>query len=348
MQGSQEKSFSDAYYELDQHTLHAVFATRELQDLFNRSFKAFLRSTANGQSTEYGSQCGSDHKLYLKIEQVLPVPTASQMLWSRGEMPNSIKSSFVCHASKEDSLIVVDDCVALFTNYQTRESHLVALPNYQPAALQGLMLNAFVDAAHTGGQIVMHAAALSLPNQAGLVLIHAPSGTGKTTTSLILMASGFRLASDDLAFVCSGETPTGYGLPRSLKVHRDTAKLLQWVEPKLSNTEWDSESERPLHLENLEELAPITKPEVMPLVAIMRLTRRPGKSEIKPAKPSDVLASLVADNVRRGEMTKGLLPTDRERLKGYAALVSNLPLFDLFVGEDHCSLAKMVQNACGA
>lgn len=335
-------------YLLADYPLHVTFQNAELQDLFNKSFKAFLNPMLSDQLDFGHEEQGSGHHLDVIIDSVLPRPTVAQALWYQGTMPQLPDTNFIHHASTDESLIVVNDCVALVTHYATRRSRLVALPNYQLIAVHTLLMNAFVDAAHTGGQLVMHAAALALPKRREMVLIHAPSGTGKTTTALMLMAAGFKLASDDMAFILPQETPTVYGLPRSLKVHRNTAKLLPWVEAKLSDVDWNREGERPLYLDSLGDLPSTNQPEALPIAALIRLTRGYGLSEMKPICPVDMLASLAADNVRRGDATIGLLPIDQARFSGYASLVSRVPLFDLVVGYDHASVPGLVEATCNA
>ncbi|TGT17875.1 serine kinase, partial [Mesorhizobium sp. M3A.F.Ca.ET.174.01.1.1] len=75
-----------------------------------------------------------------------------------------------------------------------------------------LVLDAALDA---GGQHMLHTAGLTLPGRDALVLIHAPSGTGKSTTSLALASQGFGLCSDDVMILSAkaGEV-TAWGMPR--------------------------------------------------------------------------------------------------------------------------------------
>ena len=74
-----------------------------------------------------------------------------------------------------------------------------------------------------------------------MVMIIGQSGAGKTTSALALCAAGFGLCSDDL-IICRvvGDQVVGWGLPRSLKVHRRTAGMLPWVAPLLTG-EWSAE-----------------------------------------------------------------------------------------------------------
>ena len=331
---------------LADYPLDVKFQVAEFQDLFNQSFKAFLDPTLSGSLNPGQRRKSNGHQLDVCIQSVLPRPTAEQTLWYEGEMPQVPQSNFIQHASPHESLITVNNCATLFTNYATKRSRLVALPIHQQKAVKDLLMSAFVDAAHTGGQVVMHAAALALPKRREMVLIYAPSGTGKTTTALMLMAAGFQLASDDLVFILPQDIPTAYGMPRSMKVHRNTANLLPSVEQKLVNVDWNEEGERPLLMDSLGDLPSIKQPEALPIAALIRLKRGRGRSEIRPASAVDSLASLAADNVRRGDATVGLLPIDHARLRGYASILNRIPLFDLVVGDDHARVPGLVEAAC--
>ncbi|TIT54542.1 MAG: serine kinase, partial [Mesorhizobium sp.] len=85
---------------------------------------------------------------------------------------------------------------------------------------------------------MLHTAGLTLPGRDAVVLIHAPSGTGKTTTSLALATHGFGLCSDDAMILNVGATPVAWGLPRHVKIHEKTARMIPQVAPCLGPS-WD-------------------------------------------------------------------------------------------------------------
>ena len=104
-----------------------------------------------------------------------------------------------------------------------------------------LVLDAAIDAS---GQFMLHAAGLTLPGRDAQVLVFAQSGTGKTTTSLALGDSGFGLCTDDSMVIrVDGSKATGWGLPRDLKVHRNTAEMMPWLKPYLQGN-WNDEGEQ--------------------------------------------------------------------------------------------------------
>ncbi len=72
------------------------------------------------------------------------------------------------------------------------------------------------------GRFLLHAAAVEIEPGAGILLI-APSGGGKTTTTLALVRQGARLVSDDLVVldVATGQ-PWAHGIPKLLNVREPT------------------------------------------------------------------------------------------------------------------------------
>ena len=78
---------------------------------------------------------------------------------------------------------------------------------------------------------MVHAACLDPPDGNGRIIIHAPSGTGKTTTAMALSDLGYRLCSDDMTVLAprSGNTVLASGIPRAFKVHQKTVEAIGWL-----------------------------------------------------------------------------------------------------------------------
>lgn len=218
----------------------------------------------------------------------------------------------------------------------------------------GLMV-ALERVLHASGQILLHAAGLLPPpsyrghvSPDGLVLFHAPSGVGKTTSSLALIAAGFRLASDDAMVVRVGETPSAWGLPRSLKVHRNTAAMMPWI-PLGETVAWDSAGEAPLPLSRLEAtaLAPVGP---APVIATFHLTRDASgdarTSTWAPLTPQEAALTWLTDNVRHG--ADGLPAQERARFDDICALAARVPAYQIALGRDPASLGQAVLDALDA
>src|SRR5690606_27351699 len=106
---------------------------------------------------------------------------------------------------------------------------------------------------HVTGQMLVHAAALRLPDADAALVLFAPSGAGKTTTSLALALQGFGLLTDDATVLSGGDRSTAacvWGLPRPPKVHRNTAELLPAL-GKLLGPKWNADGEQALSPEVL-------------------------------------------------------------------------------------------------
>lgn len=202
-----------------------------------------------------------------------------------------------------------------------------------------MVLDAALDA---GGQHMLHTAGLTLPGREAQVLIHAPSGTGKSTTSMALASQGFGLCSDDVMILSA--TPSGntaWGMPRKVKIHRNTAAMLPFLSLCLGET-WDAEGEQAVSLERLGEIIRIEDVRARPVAALLHLARSAdGRTRLMPLARTDAMVALATDNVRTG--LTGLLPMQKRRMAAIAALVKAVPTFTLEVGarpEDAAALIR--------
>ncbi|MDX8466472.1 serine kinase [Mesorhizobium sp. VK23B] len=202
-----------------------------------------------------------------------------------------------------------------------------------------MVLDAALDA---GGQHMLHTAGLTLPDRDALVLIHAPSGTGKSTTSMALASQGFGLCSDDVMILSA--TPDGtlaWGMPRKVKIHRNTAAMLPFLSPCLGER-WDAEGEQAVPLERLGEIIRVEDVRARPLAALLHLARSAdGQTRLAPLARTDAMVALATDNVRTG-MT-GLLPMQKRRMASIAALVKAVPTFTLEVGSSPADAAVLIR-----
>lgn len=204
-----------------------------------------------------------------------------------------------------------------------------------------LVLDAALDA---GGQHMLHTAGLTLPDQDAVVLIHAPSGTGKTTTSLALATQGFGLCSDDamIVNVASGKV-VAWGLPRAVKIHKKTAQMIPQVAPCLGQT-WDRNGEQPVSLERLAGIVRVENASARPVAALLHLARSANsQTRLVAMARTDAMVALAVDNVRTG-MT-GLLPMQKRRLATIAGLVNSVPTFQLEVGARPTDAAALIRAA---
>lgn len=227
----------------------------------------------------------------------------------------------------------------------TAHTALIVAPPDATARVLGAAAMTVVEAAlDAAGSVVVHAAGLTLPGADTTILIHAPSGTGKTTSALALAGAGFGLCSDD-AMVLRDRADgfVAWGLPRDIKVHRNTVAKLAWLQPFFRD-EWDAGGEQVVRRAAFRDTVRLENGEPRPVAALFRLDRVPdGETVVKPTAHVDVLASLVADNVRAS--LAGLLPLQRRRFAKLARLVGTVPVFDLTVGSDLAALAPAILSA---
>ena len=205
-----------------------------------------------------------------------------------------------------------------------------------------LLMMALDAALDAGRQHMLHTAGLTLPGGDALVLIHAPSGTGKSTTSLALASQGFGLCSDDVMILkAAPDAITAWGLPRKVKVHRHTAAMLPFVSPCLGET-WDAEGEQAVSLDRLGGIIRVEDVRARPIAALLHLARSAdGETRLLPMARTDAMVALATDNVRTG-MT-GLLPLQKRRMATIAALVKTAPTFTLEVGARPVEAAALIR-----
>jgi hypothetical protein len=204
----------------------------------------------------------------------------------------------------------------------------------------------------TGRQHIVHGAALRLPKRNGALALFARSGAGKTTTALALALSGFGFLTDDATVLCEpahgGSTEAKYsvwGLPRALKVHRRTRDLLPPLAP-LMHGPWTAEDEQVLELATLAQVAVVCEPRPLPLAAIVLLQQRVGGSHVfRPAAKADAMVALAQDNVTRA--ASGLKSDQLKRFEALAAAVAATPVFELRVGDDLSTLARLIASSLG-
>lgn len=242
-----------------------------------------------------------------------------------------------------EALLLHGPDVSVLVEPSRRRAEIVTAPGaeFRSATAAGLLtLEMVIDAF---GQALVHAAGLTLPDRDALVLLHAPSGTGKTTTALALAGAGFGLCADDaVAIGAGGSGVQAWGLPRFVKIHRRTASLLPWLSPVLTDV-WDAADEQAVPLERLNRHARVEDRQPRPVAGLFMVTRGEEATRVLPQARVDALAALAADNVRgSGE---GLQAHQAGRWALLARLVATTPVFELRVGPDVASIGDRVREA---
>ncbi len=109
-----------------------------------------------------------------------------------------------------------------------------ALSNRWPGAARVDLINALIGICFPGRKWLacLHAAALAKGDRC--VLLCAPSGGGKSTLAAAMMACGFKLITDDLAYLDSQDLKVA-GLPLALMLRAGSWSALTPVFPELSD-----------------------------------------------------------------------------------------------------------------
>jgi hypothetical protein len=212
-------------------------------------------------------------------------------------------------------------------------------------------IHAINAALNRSGQYLVHGAALAIPGPSPkALLLFAPSGIGKTTTALALAMGDFSLMTDD-AIVLQPKgyrgmpSPRVWGLPRPLKVHRNTATLLPALLPALGKS-WDEAEEQPLTLMGAAEIVNVidTATATLPVGCVVMLgSRTDGAHCIDPMEKAKALLLLSQDNLRH--VPDGTGPEQAHRFKALAELLTFGPAYNLNVGTPLVSLADHLSDA---
>ena len=185
------------------------------------------------------------------------------------------------------------------------------------------------------GHAILHSACLDVPGGNARIVIFAPSGVGKTTTALSLMGAGFKLCSDDATILKSdkNQTPTAWGLPRALNVHKKTFDLVDWIRPMKAQFDWTAKDENSLTHSMLADRISTSKLVPKPVLGFFAIRRgEPAEPSHQQLAKSETLMAMIKDNIARG--AQDLFPSHNKKLDVYANAISHTPCFEVVLCED--------------
>lgn len=205
------------------------------------------------------------------------------------------------------------------------------------------VMNVLDASLKSAGMNLLHGACLTIPNRSGALAICAPSGFGKTTTSLALARGGFGLVSDDASVIGGGaDGLLIWGLPRRLKVHRKTAAMMPWI-GDLPDT-WNEEDEQPVTMDSLREAATVAEPQPTRLAAVIMIGERSaGDHRLTRLSKAEALVRIAQDNVSNS--VTGVKAWNRRHFETVAAMLRSVPVFELRAGPGLDTLPLAVETA---
>ncbi|KAF0137005.1 MAG: hypothetical protein FD152_750 [Xanthobacteraceae bacterium] len=214
-------------------------------------------------------------------------------------------------------------CLALLPGGNSLLQAALPADRLRPA-LGDAMIFALDHALSSHGQCLAHAACLATPDGRGMVMLHAASGTGKTTTAMALALAGFRLSGDDttalLAPAGSGRH-LAWGLPRGAKVHRRTVDMLPALRDLVSDDAWDRHGEQMIGRATLHGAGFATRAGPLPVTGVVSLTHADeGAGPFAVQGAFDALDALMRDNI--SPHPDGFFPGHEARFDIFSSLVT--------------------------
>jgi hypothetical protein len=205
------------------------------------------------------------------------------------------------------------------------------------------LMNVLDASLKAAGMNLLHGACLTVPDGSGALAICAPSGFGKTTTSLALARGGFGLVSDDASVIAARAGGLAiWGLPRKLKVHRRTAAMMPWIGDLPD--EWNEEGEQPVAMETLQRLVSVAEPSPVSLRAVILLgARSDGDHRLARLSKSEALVRIAQDNVSNS--ATGVKAWSRRHFETVAAMLRSAPVLELSAGASVDTLPLAVDAA---
>lgn len=292
-------------------------------------------------------------------------PKSGKLLW-RGELaPGVLATNYVGPGYRRFDLINRGSCTL---DLPRREVQITMLPSASPRTSHYFLMSSLCTGLTRASHMPIHASCLAArrDGEPCSVLIIAPSGTGKSTTSYGLTSGGWKLMGDDLSLLHiasepvaghqvsgakatsqkkSGQRVLAWGYPRHCHVRRPTFELLPWLrELPLTRIAADETWQFPLRALGARAIGP--KPQLLPAGLIMLLDRpnRMGH-RCERVDPATALAWICQENVQPIE---GYTDPDAHAIfVTFGQLVRQTPAVRVSAGPDVERLAEFLARETG-
>jgi hypothetical protein len=256
------------------------------------------------------------------------LPWRTEDLGPRGEIAaatsGSIRAAFTVGSSAL-SMLDLDRGVGLF-----RARDAQALPWYERAAPFRTLLHWILE---SRGCRFVHAAAVATPH--GGTLLAGRGGSGKSTTAMLCVESGFAYAGDDYAGVTLDGAPVAHALFTSAKL---SASSLGWL-PSIASAVRVAPSGNEKGVAMIGERFPRQIAASFPLRAVIVPRVTGGTSRIARIGGGAALRALAPTTVLQLPGSGGKAFTE------LAELVRRLPAWSLDLGDDREAIPALVAQA---
>jgi len=272
------------------------------------------------------------------------IPTEGEVIWS-GKLIDGLYAEISTQGNRQQfrvpgKLSIVEELGKPHTDVQ------VTAAAEQPfRSMAGAVLFDMVLRGH--GLMTIHSASLMVPGRDELMLLFAPSGFGKTTTSLALALGGYGHMGDDVVILRQEGTDLfGWGMPRTLKVQRRTAAMFPEILPHLGEFGGE-EDEAPLTRAALAELMPLPDASKSYKIAAVVVVgpRSEGEASLARLSKGDALSVILSDNI--GLLGGGVPRSQQVLFRLLSKLVGATPTFRLDAGNQPHRIAPAFDAALG-
>lgn len=196
------------------------------------------------------------------------------------------------------------------------------------------LLRIFTAWTRPRGLVMVHAGCVG--TESGAVLLVGKGGSGKSTTSLVCAEQGMAFLSDDCCLVRPGHSPTAYSLYNSGKIVRAALPLHPRLAAHAIDPHVEPDSKPVVFLNGIAGTDVRTQ---LPVRAILvpAITGEP-ETQIAPISPAGALLALAPSTLFQ------IQNTDRESFHAMAALVRNVPCFQLNLGTRFAGIPPAIRS----
>lgn len=237
----------------------------------------------------------------------------------------SIRTAFSVGSSAL-SMLDLERGVGLFC---ARDAY--ALPWYEHAAPFRTLLHWALE---SRGCRFVHAAAVATPH--GGVLLAGRGGSGKSTTAMLCLESGFDYAGDDYVGVSTDETaPRAHAIFTSAKLSASSIDWLPFLRPAIRVAPVGEEK----GVAMIGELLPQQIAPTFPLRAVIVPSVAGGTSRLRRISGGTALRALAPTTLLQ------LPGSGADAFAGLADLVRRLPAWSLELGDDREEIPRLIARA---